>query len=133
MKSKELSVRIVQIRGPVSGGFPNVARPPCLSKRAQSVAASTPRNSTNVRLYLLAAMLVCGAAVICLRLVYLQIFRYGSFEQRAQHQQQRTIEVSASRGIIYDRAGHELAMSIAVDSAFAVPSGNSRSCRAPSR
>ena len=40
---------------------------------------------------------------------------------RAQHQQQRTTEVAAKRGIIYDRAGRELAMSIAVDSVFAVP------------
>jgi cell division protein FtsI (penicillin-binding protein 3) len=55
-------------------------------------------------------------------LTYLQIFRYGSFEERAQHQQQRTQELSAKRGIIYDRAGRELAMSIAVDSVFAVPS-----------
>ncbi len=59
--------------------------------------------------------------VICVRLVYLQIFAYGSFEHRAQHQQQRTEEVAARRGIIYDRAGRELAMSVAVDSAFAVP------------
>src|SRR5215470_1139029 len=60
--------------------------------------------------------------MIGLRLVYLQIIRYGDFEQRAQHQQQRTIEMSPRRGIIYDRSGHELAMSINVDSIFAVPS-----------
>ena len=61
------------------------------------------------------------AGAICLRLVYLQIFRYGDFEQRAQRQQQRTTEVAAKRGVIYDRAGRELAMSISVDSVFAVP------------
>jgi cell division protein FtsI (penicillin-binding protein 3) len=72
-------------------------------------------------LYLLGAVLTLWCGTICLRLVYLQIFRYGSFEQRAQHQQQRTVEVSARRGIIYDRAGRELAMSVSVDSAFAVP------------
>src|SRR3979409_1074543 len=66
-------------------------------------------------------MLVLWAGGICLRLVYLEIFRYGDFEQRAQHQQQRTTEVAAKRGVIYDRAGRELAMSISVDSAFAVP------------
>src|SRR5438034_2792860 len=60
-------------------------------------------------------------AVICLRLIYLQVFRYGDFEQRAQHQQHRTTEVSPKRGIIYDRAGRELAMSVSVDSVFAVP------------
>jgi penicillin-binding protein 2 len=85
------------------------------------VAASTTRNISNLRLYLLAAFLFLWCGGICLRLVYLQIFRYGSFEQRAQHQQQRTVEVSARRGIIYDRAGRELAMSISVDSVFAVP------------
>ena len=56
------------------------------------------------------------------RLVYLQIFRYGSFRDSARnHQQQRTEEVSARRGIIYDRTGRELAMSISVDPRFAVP------------
>ena len=82
-----------------------------------------PATRTNHRLYLLARNSgACGAGGICLRLVYLQIFRYGDFEQRAQHQQQRTIEVSARRGIIYDRDGRELAMSVSVDSVFAVPS-----------
>ena len=76
----------------------------------------------NFRLYVLAGILFFWCAVICLRLVYLQVFRYGDFQQRAQHQQQRTTEVAARRGLIYDRAGRELAMSIAVDSVFAVPS-----------
>ena len=70
---------------------------------------------------MLAAVLVLWCGSICLRLVYLQIFRYGSFEKRAMHERERTEEVSAKRGIIYDRTGRELAMSISVDSAFAVP------------
>ena len=85
-------------------------------------AANPPRNRTNLRLYLLGGMLLFWCGVICARLVYLQIFQYGSFEHRAQHQQQRTVEVTAKRGIIYDRSGRELAMSVGVDSAFAVPS-----------
>ena len=84
------------------------------------MAANTHRN-TRLRLYVLASVLVLWCGAICLRLVYLQIFRYGAFVLRAQHQQQRTVEVSAPRGIIYDRNGRELAMSIAVDSVFAVP------------
>src|ERR1700690_592102 len=67
-------------------------------------------------------MLVLWAGAICVRLVYLQVFCYGQFEQRAQHQQQRTTDVPSKRGVIYDRAGRELAMSTAVDSVFAVPS-----------
>lgn len=75
----------------------------------------------NSRLYLLAAMLVFWCVAICARLVYLQIFCYGSFVKQAEHQQQRAIPLAAKRGVIYDRAGRELAMSVMVDSAFAVP------------
>ncbi|MGB6811434.1 MAG: penicillin-binding protein [Candidatus Sulfotelmatobacter sp.] len=75
----------------------------------------------NTRLYLLGAMLLFWCVAICGRLVYLQIFRYGSFVKQAEHQQQREIPLSAKRGVIYDRAGRELAMSVLVDSAFAVP------------
>lgn len=86
------------------------------------MAASPSRNGAQLRLYLLGGVLLLWFGAICLRLVYLQIFEYGEFEQRAAHQQQRTIEISPKRGIIYDRAGRELAMSINVDSGFAVPS-----------
>ena len=84
--------------------------------------ASTASNHARFRLYVLAGSLCFWLVVICLRLVYLQIFCYGDFERRAQHQQQRSFELSAKRGVIYDRAGHELAMSIQVESAFLVPS-----------
>ena len=83
--------------------------------------ASSTSNSTRTRLYLLAGFLCLWLVAICCRLVYLQIFCYGDFARRAQHQQQRTFELSSKRGVIYDRAGHELAMSIQVDSAFVVP------------
>ncbi len=82
-------------------------------------------NSTfgkNSRLYLLGGVLLLWCAAICGRLVYLQIFSYGRFVKQAGHQQQRAIPLAAKRGVIYDRAGHELAMSVLVDSAFAVPS-----------
>ena len=74
------------------------------------------------RLYLLGGFLFLWCGLIGLRLVQLQILRYGDWVQRAQRQQQRSIPVSPRRGIIYDRNGHELAMSITVDSVFAVPS-----------
>jgi cell division protein FtsI (penicillin-binding protein 3) len=85
------------------------------------VPASNSSNGGRFRLYVLSAFLCFWLCAICVRLVYLQIFCYGDFERRAQHQQQRSFELSAKRGIIYDRAGHELAMSIQVDSAFIVP------------
>ena len=77
--------------------------------------------SKNSRLYLLGAAMLLWCAAICGRLIYLQVFSYGKFVKQAGHQQQRAIPLAAKRGIIYDRAGHELAMSVMVDSAFAVP------------
>lgn len=84
--------------------------------------ATTSSNSARFRLYCLSGLLCLWLLAICLRLVYLQIFCYGDFERRAQHQQQRSFDLSPKRGVIYDRAGRELAMSIQVDSAFVVPS-----------
>ncbi len=85
------------------------------------MAASLSSNGTRFRLYALSGLLCLWLLAICLRLVYLQIFCYGDFQHRAQHQQQRSFDLSPKRGIIYDRAGRELAMSIQVDSVFAVP------------
>lgn len=84
--------------------------------------AADSKPGKNSRLYLLGGMLLLWCFAICGRLVYLQIFRYGSFVKQAEHQQQRAIPLAAKRGVIYDRAGRELAMSVLVDSAFAVPS-----------
>jgi cell division protein FtsI (penicillin-binding protein 3) len=83
--------------------------------------STNPSLGKNSRLYLLGGMLLFWCLAISARLVYLQIFRYGSFVKQAEHQQQREIPLSPKRGVIYDRAGHELAMSVLVDSAFAVP------------
>jgi cell division protein FtsI (penicillin-binding protein 3) len=56
------------------------------------------------------------------RLYHLQIIQYVELATRAERQQQRTIEVAPKRGTIYDRQMQPLAMSLAVDSIFAVPS-----------
>jgi cell division protein FtsI (penicillin-binding protein 3) len=85
------------------------------------MATTTSTLGKNSRLYLLGAMLLFWCLAISARLVYLQVFSYGKFVKQAGHQQQRAIPLDAKRGIIYDRAGRELAMSVMVDSAFAVP------------
>ncbi|MBZ5548089.1 MAG: PASTA domain-containing protein [Acidobacteriia bacterium] len=85
------------------------------------MAANTSPTGARFRLYALSGLLCLWLLAICLRLVYLQIFCYGDFQHRAQHQQQRSFDLSPKRGVIYDRAGRELAMSIQVDSVFAVP------------
>jgi cell division protein FtsI/penicillin-binding protein 2 len=83
--------------------------------------AQTPQIA-NKRLYILAGFLLFWFLVICGRLVWLQVVNYGDYTQRAAKQQQRSIEVSPVRGNIYDRRGNELAMTVNVDSVFAVPS-----------
>src|SRR5215471_16275076 len=80
-----------------------------------------PPNS-NRRLLILAGLLLFWMVAICLRLVWVQVVDYADFTQRAARQQQRSIEVSPARGMIYDRNGNALAMSVNVDSVFAVPS-----------
>jgi cell division protein FtsI (penicillin-binding protein 3) len=59
---------------------------------------------------------------VAARLYYFQVIQYTELLGRAQRQQQRTIEVAPQRGIIYDRQMNPLAMSLGVDSVFAVPS-----------
>ena len=63
----------------------------------------------------------CWAAVVFLRLVYLQAVRRSFFEEKARSQQQRTLQVRASRGFILDRRGRELAISVPVDSICGMP------------
>src|SRR5215510_11139800 len=86
------------------------------------MAAQDSRNTPRARLASFAALLFLWVLTIGLRLIWLQLVHYGDFNQRAARQQQRSVDVTAARGVIYDRNGHELAMTIAVASVFAVPS-----------
>ncbi|HWR16468.1 MAG TPA: penicillin-binding protein [Terriglobales bacterium] len=83
---------------------------------------SSSNGGATKRLYVLGGILFLWVFAVFFRLVQLQVIKYGEFQQRAARQQQRTIDVSPRRGLIYDRNGHELAMSVNVDSVFAVPS-----------
>lgn len=86
------------------------------------MSATSAKNEGRFRLSLFAAFFCLWILAIFLRLLWLQIGEYGFLTQKAARQQQRSIEVAPPRGIIYDRKGRELAMSIQVDSVFAVPS-----------
>ena len=74
------------------------------------------------RLFKFGGFLLVWAVIIVGRLTILQVLHYREWVQRAERQQQRTVEISPQRGIIYDRNGQELAMTVQVDSIFAVPS-----------
>ncbi|WP_348268384.1 penicillin-binding protein [Edaphobacter paludis] len=60
--------------------------------------------------------------LIVLRLGWVQVVRHSEFVHRAAQQQQRTFEVAPRRGMLYDRNLRELAMTVLVDSVYAVPS-----------
>ena len=61
-------------------------------------------------------------AAIGLRLGWLQLVRHQHYVETAAKQQQRTFEVAPRRGVLYDRNLRELAMTVLVDSVYAVPS-----------
>lgn len=78
-------------------------------------------NRAHLRLLIVAGIAALWAVAVLGRLSYLQLIRYEYYEARAHKQQQRIIEISPTRGVIYDRNMHALAMSVKVDSAFAIP------------
>jgi len=80
-----------------------------------------PQDRVHARLLVIAGVALLWVTAVCGRLTYLQLFRHADYMARAQRQQQRTIEITPRRGAIYDRNKTPLAMSIPVDSAFAVP------------
>ena len=86
------------------------------------MAKENKSNGSELRLYIFGGLMLLWVVAIGARLLDLQVFHYGDFEHRAQRQQQRTFEISPRRGLVYDRSGNELAMSVNVNSAFAVPS-----------
>jgi cell division protein FtsI (penicillin-binding protein 3) len=85
-------------------------------------AANLPTDGTTVnRLLIVACLTLLLIGSVFGRLGYLQLFRHSEYLVKAQRQQQHVIEITPKRGAIYDRNMHPLAMSIPVDSAFAVP------------
>ena len=80
-----------------------------------------PLRSPRVRLLMVAALAMLWMGATLARLGYLQLVCYSDYLARAQRQQQRIVEISPKRGAIYDRNMRELAMSVQVESCFAVP------------
>jgi cell division protein FtsI (penicillin-binding protein 3) len=79
------------------------------------------QQKVHVRLLILAGVALFWMTAVFGRLTYLQLFRHSDYMTRASRQQRRTIEITPKRGAIYDRNMHALAMSVPVQSAFAVP------------
>jgi cell division protein FtsI (penicillin-binding protein 3) len=73
------------------------------------------------RVYILIAVMALWGTVIGARLYFLQVVQSGSYRERADKQQQKTVTIIPPRGSILDRNGNPLAVSVPVKSIFARP------------
>lgn len=80
------------------------------------------QEKVHVRMLILAGVAFLWMTAVFGRLTYLQLIRHSEYMSRAMRQQRRTIEIDPKRGTIYDRNMRPLAMSVPVQSAFAIPS-----------
>jgi cell division protein FtsI (penicillin-binding protein 3) len=91
-------------------------------RKLQSRAAKPDRSRLDRRRLIVGVFCLSWFFCIATRLYYFQVIQYVDFVARAERQQQHTIEVAPQRGDIYDRQMNPLAMSLSVDSVYAVPS-----------
>ena len=73
------------------------------------------------RLGIVAGFGIFWVLLIAARFYHLQVVRYDHYSNKAERQQQRVVTLDPPRGTIYDAQGRELAVSIQVDSVYAVP------------
>ena len=85
------------------------------------MAGNSSAGNATKRLYILARFSCIWIVVVCFRLVQLQVLQYGDLKQPGDAAAEPHHHMSPRRGVIYDRNGYELAMSIDVNSVFAVP------------
>ena len=91
--------------------------------RANRTRSTTPRAvpMKQARFWLVCLFFLFWAFAITVRLFWLQVIHKSEYIEKAQKQQQRTFEVAPRRGVLYDRNMRELAMTVQVDSIYAVP------------
>lgn len=79
------------------------------------------QRSVRLRMMLLSLGVCLWAGIIVVRLVQLQVLDGAKFEVQAARQSERTIKLDPRRGPIVDRNGRQLAVSVDVESIYAVP------------
>lgn len=75
----------------------------------------------NHRLIHLAWLLFSWSLLLVARLVYLQVWHHADYTKQAKEQQEKSIEIPAPRGSIFDRSHHALALSVVSQSACVNP------------
>lgn len=106
--------------GPGRSNSPSGGREVDWEKPLTSDSDSPPK--VRVRWLVLWIAALVWLIALFFRLGDLQLVHYTDYLARAEHQQERSFEVSPARGTIYDRNGHELAVSTPMDSLFGDPS-----------
>ncbi len=79
------------------------------------------KNWIRIRIYIVAVFFVLGLGVMLARAYQLQVLDRDRLEAIALANYQNKITIPPKRGVIYDREGHELALSVEVGSVFAHP------------
>jgi cell division protein FtsI (penicillin-binding protein 3) len=90
-------------------------------RKPDSRTAKPDRSRLERRRLIVGVLCFLWFGCVTARLYFIQVIQYVDLLSRAQHQQQRIIEVAPQRGAIYDRQMNPLAMSLGVDSVFVVP------------
>ncbi|HKY05793.1 MAG TPA: penicillin-binding protein, partial [Blastocatellia bacterium] len=80
------------------------------------------QRTSDRRIRIVQALIIFWLLAIGAKLVYLQVGAHDGLRARAENQHQFEIDLSPTRGVIFDRNGNELARSAEVKSLYASPS-----------
>ncbi|HNX28459.1 MAG TPA: stage V sporulation protein D [Syntrophomonadaceae bacterium] len=81
----------------------------------------TTRLLIRKRIATLFFLFVIGFFVLSGRLIWVQFVKGAELAEKAMQNRMRDIPVESKRGVIYDRNGNELAISISADSVYVIP------------
>lgn len=81
----------------------------------------TPKKSTRIRLRVALSMVMLIVFLLSGRLFYIQVYSSEELKKGALEQWTKGIDIKSSRGIIYDRNGKKLAVSVTAYTVWAYP------------
>lgn len=82
---------------------------------------STSRLLVRKRIATLFLLFTLGFFILGGRMFWVQFVRGAELSEKAAQNRTRDVPVESKRGIIYDRNGHDLAISVSADSVYAIP------------